>query len=85
MTKYVIAVMEVMVGIHLLYLCNIESYFIIIKESEPVKCKNKCDEQMALLQKNFYENKKALAEKEKYIIHGLFNNDKVYFICEICF
>ena len=46
-------------------------------ESDSVKCKNTCDEKMALVQKNFYENKKALAEKEKYIIHGLFNNEKV--------
>ena len=46
-------------------------------ESDSVKCKNTCDEKMASIQKNFYENKKALAEKEKYIIHGLFNNEKV--------
>jgi hypothetical protein len=48
-----------------------------LTESETVKCKNTCDEKIALIQKNFYENKKALAEKEKYIIHGLFNNERV--------
>ena len=46
-------------------------------ESQEAKCPNKCDEKLALLKNEMDKNRKALNEKRKYVVDGVFMNEQV--------